>query len=113
MIPQMEALAKGQIACFVVKIRVQEQQKRMKITRNAALLMAFALGLTLLVAGVTVVATRAIEGPGMSWLGLVALAGGVLGTVGLGVGLMRLSYLSARSGHDEQVGQFRPTDRGH
>lgn len=62
-----------------------------------------AIVLVLAVAGATVLMVRAISGGAMSWLGIGAMVGGVVLTVALGVGLMRLSYLSARSGHDDAV----------
>jgi hypothetical protein len=45
--------------------------------------------------------------------GWIALALGVSVTFGLGVGLMALTFHSARSGHDEAVAQADPTAQSH
>ncbi|SDF74145.1 hypothetical protein SAMN05216241_102192 [Limimonas halophila] len=61
----------------------------------------------------------AMGGVSMGWTGIVAMIVGILLTLGLGIGLMALSFYSNRSGHDaevdayhrEQGGPVRPDQR--
>jgi hypothetical protein len=51
---------------------------------------------------------RSVGAVAMDANGYVALILGVVGTVGLGGGLMALVFLSHRSGYDDQVGGGKP-----
>lgn len=54
---------------------------------------------------------RSVGDVSMDTNGYVALVLGVLGTVGLGGGLMALLFISHRSGYDDEVGGSRPRGR--
>lgn len=67
-----------------------------------------ALALLLALAAVVAAAVYAWVGMGeveMSWLGVLAMVGGAVVTLALGIGLMALTFYSSRSGHDDEAGR--------
>ena len=68
----------------------------------AALIVTLGLILAAAIVG-AVFLWLSIDGAGMTLHGYLALALGVLASLGLGVGLMALTFYSARAGYDDQV----------
>lgn len=63
------------------------------------------LGALALLVGLGVYTWIILEDVAISWHGLLAIAGAVVGITALGGGLMALVFYSARSGHDDDVGR--------
>lgn len=65
---------------------------------------AVLIGLMAAVIGVVVYAWMQMGDVEMSWGGILAMIGGVIVSLAVGMGLMGLTFYSSRSGHDDDVG---------
>ena len=65
---------------------------------------AVLIGVMAAVIGVVVYAWIQMGDVEMSWGGILAMIGGVIVTLAVGMGLMGLTFYSSRSGHDDDVG---------
>ena len=63
------------------------------------------------IAAVVIGLWRAVGDVEISAAGWVAMALGILATLGLGVGLMALAFYSSRHGYDDQTGDRGGEDR--
>ncbi len=66
-------------------------------------------------ATVTIIAALVLATAGFDFLGAgfhvnLAMLLGIIGTIGVGVGLMALTFYSSRSGADEKIGGDAPND---
>lgn len=75
--------------------------------RGDAALIAVAVVIVLALAAIGVYTWESLGAVAMDRNGYVALVLGVLGTIGLGCGLMALVFFSHRHGYDEEVGGRR------
>lgn len=75
--------------------------------RGGAALVAVAAVIVLALAAIGVYTWESLGAVAMDRNGYVALVLGVLGTIGLGCGLMALVFFSHRHGYDEEVGGRR------
>lgn len=69
--------------------------------------MGVALAALVVVVAVAVVNWSSVAGADISLNGWIALVLGVLATLGVGVGLMSLVFISSRGGYDEPPGKDR------
>jgi hypothetical protein len=63
-----------------------------------------ALAVLAVVAGLSLYAWLQLGAVAMSWQGWAAMAGGVVATLALGIGLMALVFQSNRRGYDDDAG---------
>lgn len=69
---------------------------------NTLILFLTLTGLLIASAGVAIYIWESIGDVPIGTWGLVAMAGGVIGSLALGIGLMRLAYKSERRGDGEE-----------
>lgn len=74
--------------------------------RSAVLLILSLGGLAVLAVVLTLQVWGGLGGTDMSIHGWIALALGVVFTLGIGGGLMALAFFSARRGYDDHVGEI-------
>ena len=65
---------------------------------------AIALVVLLVVVALSAYAWIQIGSVEMTWIGVLAMVGGVVATLGLGGGLMALVFYSSRHGYDDDAG---------
>lgn len=65
---------------------------------------AILIGVMIAVIGLVVYAWMQMGDVEMSWGGILALVGGVIISLAVGMGLMGLTFYSSRSGHDDDAG---------